>query len=66
MKRNLCVSVKCAGICQVGSEETNGLISIRVLKYAARLYSVQIQGAERRKSIQRSAQHPSFSLCIEL
>lgn len=27
MKRNLCVSVKCAGVCHVGSEETNGLIS---------------------------------------
>lgn len=27
MERNLCVSVKCAGICHVGGEETNGLIS---------------------------------------
>lgn len=26
MKRNLCVSVKCAGVCHVGNEETNGLI----------------------------------------
>lgn len=24
---NLCVSVQCARVCQVGSEETNGLIS---------------------------------------
>lgn len=27
MERNLCVSVKCAGACHIGSEETNGLIS---------------------------------------
>lgn len=35
MKRNLCVSVKCAGVCHIGSEETNGLI------FSAGFWSVQ-------------------------